>query len=419
VILAAVESAVADPRLRVTAVRHFASEARTRIVVELSGAVEPDIEAIGRGAPTRLYLDLPGVDIGPNIAKSVELPVGPLAGLRVGKRDLVTTRIILAARRVDAYDVTRLHDPPRVVVDLRTLPVARRQRHASRQGPDLSSAPRDMQRNAAAVPGSDRVPPSPPSAVQKAPTPMIATATAPGPTSHSRPLKIVIDPGHGGKDPGAHGIDGLAEKDVVLDISHLLASRLRKELGASVVLTRSRDVFVALEERTKLANKVGADLFISVHANASTRPGLAGVETYYLNNTNNRATIRLAAIENGLGDADPAHGSGQTDLTYILSDLVQHGKLEDSVALARSLQGALVGGLGREYSDVPDLGVKQGPFYVLVGAHMPCVLVEVSFLTNPTDGKRLSTHPYRDAIADGLAQGVREFLTQRRIAQTL
>jgi N-acetylmuramoyl-L-alanine amidase len=206
---------------------------------------------------------------------------------------------------------------------------------------------------------------------------------------------------------------------VVLDIAKELAARLEAELGTAVVLTRESDVSLTLEERTARANAEGADLFISIHANASPRAALAGVETYYLNNTDDRATVRLAAMENGLRYVGNGGHAGGDDLAYILSDLVQEGKLQDSVALSHALQGALVRHLRESHSGVGDLGVKEGPFYVLVGAYMPCVLVEVAFLTNPAEARRLGTRAYRDVIAAGLALGVKDYLSTIRTAHTL
>jgi N-acetylmuramoyl-L-alanine amidase len=415
------EPALPSPPLRVVSVRHFASAAQTRIVVELSAPGRPSLEAIAGspgGPPTRLYLDFPGAEIGPAIATSTDLPVGPVAMLRVGKRDVHTTRIVLASRNLDSYEVGRLHDPPRVVLDLRAPPPG-----VGRPGRAAAAETGDSRRGSpkAAVPTREAplpsAPPVPPPSGAKAPnTAQAAVGRLRAPMASP---KIVLDPGHGGKDPGARGVGGIVEKDVVLDITRLVAERLRNELGASVVLTRNRDVFVPLEDRTALANAEGADLFISIHANASTHPRLAGVETYYLNNTDDRATIRLAAMENGLGPAGATLRTRTPDLSYIVSDLVQQGKLDDSVTLARALQRGVLRRLSEEHPEVPDLGVKQGPFYVLVGAHMPCVLVEVAFLTNPMEGKRLNTPSYRATIAAGLVEGIRHYMDQQRVAHTL
>jgi N-acetylmuramoyl-L-alanine amidase len=246
------------------------------------------------------------------------------------------------------------------------------------------------------------------------PEPRVAAATAPPQALAGLRPKIVIDPGHGGRDPGAQGY--AIEKEVTLAIAKRLAELLRERLGAETVLTRSRDVTLALSDRTARANVEGADLFLSIHANASPSHKRRGIETYYLNNSNDRATIRLAAMENG---GAPRRARGRTDLRYILSDLVQVGKIEESVALAGAVQAGLVSHLQDRYPDVADLGVKQGPFYVLVGAHMPCVLVETSFLTHPTEGRRLRGQAYREAVAQGVFAGVARFLADARRAQTL
>jgi N-acetylmuramoyl-L-alanine amidase len=234
--------------------------------------------------------------------------------------------------------------------------------------------------------------------------PAAKAARSPAP----RVWTVVVDPGHGGRDPGARGITGSDEKDLTLIIAQLVAERLAEDPQIRVVLTRTDDSYVSLEQRTAIANAQGADLFLSIHGNASENPQLAGVETYTLNNTDDRATIRLAALENGLALTGAA--PGERDLAYILSDLVQTGKEDESVTLARAVQGNLVSYLRDRWRGVVNLGVKKGPFYVLVGAYMPCILVEVAFLTNETEGQRIAARRYQQDVADGLALGVRRFL---------
>lgn len=219
---------------------------------------------------------------------------------------------------------------------------------------------------------------------------------------------VVLDPGHGGRDPGARGVTGDEEKEITLTIARLIAEMLADDPRIRVVLTRLDDSYVSLEQRTAIANAQGADIFLSIHANASENPRLAGVETYTLNNTDDRATIRLAALENGLTLTGAA--PGERDLAYILSDLVQTGKEDESVSLARAVQDDLVSYLRERWRGVSNLGVKKGPFYVLVGAYMPCVLVEVAFLTNETEGQRISARRYQLDVAEGIARGIRRFL---------
>jgi len=249
-----------------------------------------------------------------------------------------------------------------------------------------------------------------------APVPAVAGPPEPAPAAVARhDLKIVLDPGHGGTDPGAEGF--AVEKHVTLAITRRLARLLEQRLGATVVLTRSADRTLPLAARTARANREGADLFVSVHANASPGGRLHGVETYYLDPHGDHATLRLASMENGLDLLHPR--TQKTGLRYILSDLVQVGKMEESAALARTVQHALVRHLRERYGGVKDLGVKRGPFYVLVGAYMPCVLVETAFLTHPVEGRRLARDEYRTDVAEGLYDGIAGFVAQTRRARTL
>ena len=243
----------------------------------------------------------------------------------------------------------------------------------------------------------------------------VRAAHAPG--EGERDVVIAVDAGHGGVDPGAIGHGGTREKDVTLAIARRLAALLEERLGAETLLTRTDDTTLSLSDRTARANSEGADLFVSIHANANPTGRLHGIETYYLDNAADHATSRLAAMENGLDLLRP-RGEG-SDLRYILSDLVQVGKMDESIALARAVQRAVVATTRSRYPYVTDLGVKRGPFYVLVGAYMPCVLVETSFLTHPMEGRRLARDEYQATLAEGIASGVARFLADARRARTL
>lgn len=217
------------------------------------------------------------------------------------------------------------------------------------------------------------------------------------------PPLIVIDPGHGGENKGAVGVKGVLEKDVVLNISLYLDEFLRKRLGAKTLLTRARDTDLELQDRIQLANDKDADLFISIHANASQYKTAQGIETYYLDNTNDRSSLKLAERENA------SIKSNLGDLDFILSDLIQNAKQEESIALAHYLQDSLYTTLSKYYEGVRNLGVKKAPFYVLVGAHMPCVLVEVSFIDHPVEGRRLISRKYQKLVAQSLYEGLRNY----------
>lgn len=221
-----------------------------------------------------------------------------------------------------------------------------------------------------------------------------------------RPV-VMIDPGHGGRDPGTATAGGVAEKDLALQI----AMRLREALiarGVDARLTRSGDVFLPLRERTEIANAAGADLFVSIHLNSSPNAETAGIETYYLNNTTDRATIRLARMENGVAGGYGA--PGEPNLHYILTDLRQQYKANESASLARMIEAATAADAAAETGiRVNELGAKQGPFYVLVGALMPAVLVECGFLSNAGEARWLRSPAYQRAIADGIARAVAHY----------
>jgi N-acetylmuramoyl-L-alanine amidase len=401
-------AATADTRL-VERIRYIGTASYSRVVVDLSGPAEYQLVPVsaegGASPPDRLVIDVAGAKIGPEAREPLEVGDAILRRIRTGQYTLDTARIVLdLVRNVDARAFV-LPDPYRLIVDLKDKSAPADVTVSGITRLD-TARPRRSDGSAAIAPPVRKTEPS---------SPRSDTAT-----SLDRRFRVVLDPGHGGTDPGAHGLRGIDEKEVVLAISKLLADELRAD-GIDVSMTRSDDRFLSLEERTALANAQGADLFISVHANASTNPGLRGVEIYYLNNTDNRGTLRLAAMENNLrwNPHDPRLQTEIPDLSYILSDLRQTYKVEESKQLAEALQQSVVSRLASDYDGVEDLGVKEGPFYVLVGAYMPCVLVEVSFLTNPLDGSRLGTAAYRRALAAGIHEGIRRYIAQTRMAKTL
>jgi N-acetylmuramoyl-L-alanine amidase len=216
--------------------------------------------------------------------------------------------------------------------------------------------------------------------------------------------KIVIDPGHGGHDTGTIGPDGLEEKDVVLDVGKRLGRLLETRLGAEVVYTRKDDTFIPLETRTAIANQQRADLFISIHANSSQDPTARGVETYYLNFTSSPDALEVAARENAVSEKS----------IYELQDLVKKialkEKIEESREFAGDVQESLHSGLAAKSPAIRDRGVKKAPFIVLIGANMPSILAEISFVSNPTDERRLETSEYRQRIAESLYRGIAKYV---------
>ena len=218
--------------------------------------------------------------------------------------------------------------------------------------------------------------------------------------------RVVIDAGHGGHDTGAIGRKGTQEKEVTLSIARKLASQLR-ERGLEVLLTREDDRYLKLEERARMANEMKGDLFISIHCNSAPTSKLRGVETYTLNTSADRYSIRLAARENASSE------KGISDLQFILADLATKANTEESTRLATRVQKNLVSHLSSDYKGIKDLGTKEALFYVLLGAKMPAILVETAFLSHPEEEKRLASEKYQDDVAKAIAHGVEDFLGGR------
>jgi N-acetylmuramoyl-L-alanine amidase len=215
---------------------------------------------------------------------------------------------------------------------------------------------------------------------------------------------IVIDAGHGGHDPGSIGRGGLQEKDVVLDIALRLEKLIRKELGAEVIMTRATDVFIPLEERTAIANSRGADLFLSIHANSARNRAARGIETYFLSFAQDPHAEEVAARENAVSAAT------MKDLQNLVKAIALNSKIDESRDFAASVQEAMVGSIRPVVPAIRDRGVRTAPLYVLIGANMPSVLAEISFVSNPQDERLLGTPKHRERIAESLFEGVRSYL---------
>jgi N-acetylmuramoyl-L-alanine amidase len=237
-----------------------------------------------------------------------------------------------------------------------------------------------------------------------------AQPTASGDRSLIRALglkigKIVIDPGHGGHDTGTIGPNGLEEKDLVLDVSRRLGKLLQTRLGAEVIYTRRDDTFIPLETRTAIANQEAADLFVSVHANSSHDPDARGVETYYLNFTSSPEALEVAARENAVSEKS-IH-----ELQDLVKKIALKEKIEESQEFAADVQRSLHSGLAAKNPGLRDRGVKKAPFIVLIGANMPSILAEISFVSNPGDERRLETADYRRKIAESLYRGIAKYVS--------
>jgi N-acetylmuramoyl-L-alanine amidase len=389
-----VQAPATTPRGLLTGVRSWSNPGYTRIVIDLSQTTAYTSTLLvadpERGTPPRLYLDLlETLPIG-GLPESSVVNDGLLRQIRTGKPEIGRTRVVLDLLSFDNYKIFTLPEPFRIVIDISGSAGVIPEMATASIPPLLPASPLP-----AADPIASLVASAPPEAEVKLPVP------PPAPLLPSR--RIVIDAGHGGKDPGAIGPSGLLEKDIVLSMALLLAEEVKSKLGWEVVLTRNDDTFIPLEERTAIANKVGADLFVSLHVNASSNAAVHGIETYYLNFSKNEKAAAVAARENG------TTLRAVSDLEQILFDLMAHSKIQESSRLASDIQNALITGITREFGAVRNLGVKQGPFYVLLGANMPSVLVEAAFLSNPAEETRLATKQYQKETTRAIIDGLRAY----------
>ena len=354
------------PGLRdVRDVRTWSYEGYTRVVLELSHEIDLSETGLVRlaanrkaGRPERLYLDVPGVWVGRKYEEGVEVGDGLLAGVRVGQNTLRTSRLVIDLERYDHHRLFTLPSPARIVIDV------------------YGDRVEDGRDSSGRLPAGLR-----------------------------RVHTVVVDPGHGGRDPGATGLLRLREKDVNLSIAKRLAKRL-EERGFHVVLTRDRDRTVSLEERTAIAESAGGDVFISIHANASRRPKTRGIEIYTLDENHERHSLDVAARENGVpaSKLDPL----QRALARLRVDQVGL----HSEQLATLVHREVIASARRRKRSLPDLGLKKGPFYVLFMSSMSSVLVETGFLTNKQDARLLKSPNYQRELAESIAAGVADYRRQ-------
>lgn len=357
----------------------------TRVVVELTDGVELDEGALVRLAadrkakrPERLYVDLPKIWVGRRYVDGVPVGDGLLRAVRLGQNTLTTSRMVIDLERYENHRMFTLESPHRVVIDV----------YGKSTRADPAQGTREAQPSSAKKDGI-------------AGRPMRLSMA-------SRPLRtVIIDPGHGGKDPGAVGHGGLLEKDVNLRLAKLLARRLEAR-AFNVVMTREDDRYINLEERTVIAESAGGDVFVSIHANSSENRKLQGFEIYYLDAGHKRHNLEVAARENGVS-------TKQLDsLQRTLSQLRVKEASHQSHSLARFVHADMTSGLNSTYRGVQDLGVKTGPFYVLFMSSMPAILVETGFVSHRQESKRLRNEAYLDTVARQIASGLGHYRNRGR-----
>ncbi|MGD9875455.1 N-acetylmuramoyl-L-alanine amidase [Desulfococcus sp.] len=382
--------------------RYWSNPSYTRVVIDGNRETtytpnllkqDPDSDK-----PQRLYIDFENSRLGQDLQKAVPIDDDLLLGARAGQCTPDVVRVVVDIKSFKTYKVFSLSNPFRTIIDVwgkdsgetapaKAVAAGTKQTRLPHKKPLVAPKPHVYHaaiRSQSAITAND-----------------LAKQFALG------VKRIVIDAGHGGHDGGAPGyIKGVREKDVVLSIARRLAKKIRNELGCEVIMTRNSDRFLTLEERTAIANTQNADLFISIHCNASKSPRAYGFETYYLNLATDDDAILVAARENATSRKTIS------DLQNILNDLMQNSKINESSRLATYVQNSLYSQMKGNYRYVSNKGVKQAPFYVLLGAQMPAILVETSFISNERECKRLVTAQYQEDLCKAIVKGVRGYIRE-------
>ncbi|MFA5902783.1 MAG: N-acetylmuramoyl-L-alanine amidase [Desulfobacula sp.] len=375
----------------ITDLRVWSNPEYTRIVVNVGHERDYSHKLLNKDPDInkpfqRLYVDVEKTKLGRNLAEHTPINDNLLIQARAGQYLPHTVRVVVDIKSFENYKVFSLKDPFRIVIDVWGK--------GSNGGPPISEPQETVETSK----------PEP----EKKSTGMTTDNLQSSNITRQLALgvrKIIIDPGHGGSDPGAPGYHkDVWEKDLVLKMAQKLAGILKDRLKCTVLLTRSEDKRLTLEERTAIANTKKADLFISLHCNAAKNKELKGIETYFLNLATDSQAIAVAARENATSEKNIS------DLDYILSDLMKNAKIEESTRLANIVHKNFVAGMKSKYSDINDLGVKQAPFYVLLGARMPSILIETSFISNKTEGQRLMEESYQKAVCESIANGIEKYI---------
>ncbi|MEN2993998.1 MAG: N-acetylmuramoyl-L-alanine amidase [Thermodesulfovibrio sp.] len=350
--------AEAEERIQVKDIRYYELPQALRVVVEITAVTEFVKGELKN--PNRLFFDIKNSILNKELKREYSVNDPVVSKIRVGQFNVNTVRIVFDLKKSDyEFKIIQLEDPFRIVIDIYS--------HENIRSPKKSE--------------------------EKESKIMFKR-------------KIVIDPGHGGKDPGAIGPTGLKEKDVTLDIALKIRDILKNDPFFEVILTRDKDVFIPLNQRTEIANKVEADLFISIHTNASPNSLARGIETYILNWTDDEEAIRVAARENAISVKKMKQL--KDELGFMLASLEREAKRDSSVKLAGYVHNSIINGLKNSFLR-NDNGVKQALFYVLVGAQMPSCLLEVSYISNPEEERLLSQDSYRMKIAQSIVEGIKNY----------
>lgn len=360
----------------IVGLRYWSNPNYTRVVIDADNEVSYAHRLLEKDTstnkPKRLYVDLNNSRLGKDIKKHILIDDNLLMDTRAGQFSSNQVRVVVDIKSFKTYKIFSLKNPFRIVIDV----------WGEVEKPTPSVVKTDKK--------GDKIPAG-----------ALAKQLALG------VRRIVIDPGHGGRDFGAPGyLKGVYEKNISLKIARRLAKKIREKLKCEVIMTRNSDRNLSLEERTAIANTKNADLFISIHTNASRDRRAFGIETFFLNLATDNDAILVAARENATSTKNIS------DLQSILSDLMQNAKINESSRLAVHLQGSLNNHMRKHYSRIKSKGVKQAPFYVLLGAQMPAILIETSFISNYRECKRLVNEKYQDRMCDAIVKGIQAYVRE-------
>lgn len=409
--------------VEVNSFRHWSGQAYTRIVFELSGLTPFEANSLSSnekaGKSVRIFADIKRAVLSKSCEESRKIDDGLVTQVRVSQNTKDTVRVVLDLKEKSDYRVFPLLDPARLVIDvikdvdekdlISSLIEQNEKLNGKKENPAQPSVePAAAAKGAVAgavvngaLAATAITGKALSSAAQSAaPAPERETARKEPEKTLKRKFRIVIDPGHGGKDPGAIGVGGLKEKDVVLAIALEVRKLLEKNGDYEIKLTRTVDEELSLARRTAIANSFGADIFVSIHANANRSRKARGIETFYLDRASDKAARRIAAIENNTSE------TGVLETEQILADVLLNMKLPESKRLAEAIQKELLGRVVDNFGPVRDLGVRRAPFHVLTGAIMPAVLLETAFISNPVEAEWLKDGKFRTTVAEAVANAV-------------
>jgi N-acetylmuramoyl-L-alanine amidase len=380
---------------QISDLRVWSNPSYTRIVIDADKETTYEHRVLKKDPsidkPQRLYIDFNQSKLSKSLKSFIPIDDDLLIDARAGQYTLESVRVVVDIKSFKSYKIFSLNNPFRIILDI--------------WGDDSGTVPAEQ-------------PPVPDLALNKTTGRNKGKTTAKETGKHAKiesgalakqlalgVSRIIIDAGHGGKDFGAPGaIKGVFEKDITLAISKRLAAKIRDTLKCEVIMTRTTDRYLTLEERTAIANTKNGDLFISIHTNAAKNPEAYGIETFFLNLATDDESILVAARENATSTKNIS------DLQSILTDLMQNAKVNESSRLAARVQDNLCNHMSSKYSNIKNKGVKKAPFYVLLGAQMPSILVETSFISNERECSRLASPEYQDRICDAIISGVGRYI---------